>query len=125
MAAETDTEETGGDEETSRIVSINSLADTVQSLVDKVDSLISGAHGAAQKHETAKLDRPSTAADKAAGISEEMRQAIEEHERQKQHDETLKSLTDFKAKAEAVLEKAPREYRKVEQRMGWVRKEDQ
>jgi vacuolar-type H+-ATPase subunit I/STV1 len=114
--------------EAGRIISIDSLAAKVDGLMEKVDSLISGAHGAAAAHEKNKLGRPSRAADTAAGqaesIREEMRQAIADHERQAAAEKDKADTADRLKKVEKAVERKPREFKKRHYLMGWVTKDD-
>jgi len=115
------TEPESPDIEGDRIVSLDKLAETVQDIADKVNKLLSGTSSKPEPEGKPEPGQPAaqTQAQRASGLASEMQQAIEDHERQKQHDATLKDLTDKVSKHEKIFEKPPRQFRKIENLMGW------
>jgi hypothetical protein len=100
------------------------LEDKVDRLAAAVAGLVGRGHQAAEKHEAEKLDRPTRAVDQAEDVRAAMREAIEDHERQKAADSRFTDLESQVKKVAAVVEKAPRQFRRVEVAMGWVGKDD-
>lgn len=120
MADEETTEETTTEPEGGGDSRLDKIEDKVDNLAEKLEKLLGGLHDKAQAHEQEKLDRPSTAADQAEARRQEMRDVITEHEQQKKSDSTLRRLESKVQEVEKVIkEKAPRQFRKVEQIMGW------
>jgi hypothetical protein len=100
------------------------LEDKVDKLADAVAGLVGRGQQSAQRHEADKLDRPTRAVDQAEQVRADMRAAIEDHERQKAADSRFTNLESQVQKVAAVIEKAPRQFRRVEVIMGWAGKDD-
>jgi hypothetical protein len=115
----TEREEPGGETPT-----LETLADKVDHLAETVAGLVDKLHGAASEHEASKLDRPSrevgTVQQHAAGLQEEIRAELARLRQQEAHEQQHAEL----AARQAVPEQPPREYRKVERRMGWHVEDD-
>lgn len=106
-------------EQTEDTPTLETLADKVDKLADTVAGLVGKVHGAAADHEASKLDRPTrevgTVQQHAAGLQEEIRAELAKLRQQEAHERQHAELAK-----QTVPERPPREYRRVEQRMGWV-----
>jgi hypothetical protein len=107
---------------------LTSLEGKMDELTGLVRGMATSAHSAAASHEQAKLDRPTQATETAAGRAETLRSEIAaELGKLRQQERTDKDAADTAArlkKVEAAVEKAPRQFRRVEEAMGWIRKGD-
>lgn len=121
-------EQGGGQEGGSTETRLTSLEGKLDQLADLVRGLADKSHGAAASHEQAKLDRPSQATETAAGRAESLRGEIAaELGKLRQQEKSDQQAADTAArlkKVEQRLEQAPRQFRRVEEIMGWVHKGD-
>lgn len=106
-------------EQTEDTPTLETLADKVDRLADTVAGLVDKFHGAASDHEADKLDRPTrevgTVQQHAAGLQQEIRAELAKLRQQEQHEQQHAELA-----RQTVPERPPREYRRIEQRMGWT-----
>jgi hypothetical protein len=107
---------------------LDALADKVDKLADTVASLVDKVHGKAAEHEAGKLDRPTrtaeTAQQHAASLADEVQAELAKLRKQEAADAEHAALTAKVGKLERAAERPPREYRRVERAMGWVRDDD-
>lgn len=104
---------------------LDKFAEELRELSAKVSKLLAGTGKAEPegRQEPGQQPAAQTQAQRASGLASEMQQAIEDHERQKAHDAALRDLTDKVEKHHKALERPPREFRKIEHRMGWLDKD--
>jgi len=107
--------------------------DGLEQMMGELSGLVRGmagkAQGQAAGHEAAKLDRPTQATETAAGRAESLRGEIAAElgrlREQEKHDQAVADQGERLKKVEAALERAPRQFRRVEEFMGWARPGDE
>lgn len=118
----TDPPETDPGGEQSEEDRLDSLENRLDHLAEQLEKLIPGGKSGGEGKPAATVSE--TSAQRADSLRSEMRDAISEHDRQKRTDSELrrlaKKVNDVAAK---VVEIPPRQWRKVEQLMGWPDKE--
>jgi hypothetical protein len=111
-------------EESDEAPTLETLADKVDHLAETVAGLVDKFHGAASGHEASKLDRPTREVEStqqhAASLQDEIRAELARLRQQEAHEQQHAEITA----RQAVPEQPPREYRKVERRMGWHTEDD-
>lgn len=122
--SETETEQQASDS----TPTLEALSDKLDRLAATVAGLVDSLHGKASEHEEAKLNRPSrtaeTTREHADSLAAEIRAELSKLSAQEKAEQRTKDMEGRLAKAEKALERAPREYRRVERAMGWVRDDD-
>lgn len=130
MAGDDDTRDdsslTGGtDSEASRITTLDAIQDKLDKLAEQVASMARGgtekAHDAAAEHTVRRLERPTTTLEAAEDRRREIRDELAALRKQEQADAQAAALNDRIGKLEKAAEKVPRQFRKIEQLMGWHR----
>jgi hypothetical protein len=113
------------DPEGKRIVSIDTLSEKVDKIIERLAEITgSGKQPPKEDKPEGQAPETQTTAQRTGSIRTEMQEAIDEHERQKKTDDLLTQLSGKVAAHDAVFEKPPRQFRKVEHAMGWPDKED-
>jgi len=108
--------------ENGRILSLESINDALAALTEKVERALSGpgAGRARRRPEPASSGRPSMA-ETAEERRREIREELAALKRQEQADAAQGEVMTRLGKVEKALERAPRQLRRIEERMGWHR----
>lgn len=104
---------------------VDGLASTIQRIPEMIRDALGQAHQGAEKHEEAKLDRPTREADRAADMGELVRQAVADHDKTKaaaeKRNKAQQATEERLAKVEKATERppAPHEARRRHKFMRW------
>lgn len=115
-----DAADDGDDGETGRIRSLDALADALERLEDKVERAFGAGRARNSRSQPASSGR-MTLADNADERRREIREELAALKAQEKADADRGDLMTRLGKVEKAVEQAPRQLRRIEERMGWHR----
>lgn len=110
-----------GDGEAARISTLQQISDRLDALARRVEAMASGGGGHGPAEPGQRRPAGPTQAESAEQRRAEIREQLAELRSQEKAAEEHASVLDRLGKLEKAAERPPRQFRRIERAMGWVR----